>query len=110
MERLRQLGMNIYVLSKQNNISVGDLAAALNTSEYRINKSFYGRVLYSYPELETVSKVLNTDVHYLLNAELNDDSLTNYREYGKFTNKDNKNKILDIIEDVIRLKESLSQH
>ena len=103
MKDLRMLGSMIKKLSQENDISINELREVFQCSSEQIYAIFEGRLFPSFEELQIFSKKTGTTVSDLLQG---DEEYYNKRVVhcmGKFENKNNREKILDIIEDYLTL-------
>lgn len=103
MKAARMLGIYVEELAKINQISVDQLSKALNCTEHRIQMFFKGRAFLSFPQMIILSNLLNVLVGDLLSGdeEIYRANVINCNQ--EFDNDDNRERILDIIDDYMDL-------
>lgn len=94
MKQARRLGNYVEELSIKNNITPIQLSELLNCSEHFIQRFFKGRALLTFPQMRLLADTFGVTVSDLL-----DDSNYSY--------DDNREKILDIIDDYMDLYEAV---
>lgn len=100
----RQLGANIRTCMLEANISLDNLAEHLGYSIKDVWNVIEGKVIIPPVELEKIASFLNTTKSELLNRE--SDSLIPDLQYMKeFSNPDNLDIILDLMDEYVELKE-----
>lgn len=100
----RKLGINISMRMLEANISPDNFAKHLGYSMKDVWNIIEGKVIVPPFELEKIAKVLCTTKSELLNREA--DSLVSDLQYIKeFSNLDNLDKILDLMDEYVELKE-----
>ncbi|MBR6216963.1 MAG: helix-turn-helix transcriptional regulator [Eubacterium sp.] len=109
MEKIsRNIGMGIYSVLKQNEISVEEAADKIGYSLRDMWRIIEGRLFVSPRILEDISNKLDTSVEYLINYKPTENSLLPELEYNKvFTDRENLYKIIDLLDDYIELKEQM---
>lgn len=109
MNRARQIGNNIGLVIKHNDLSNSEVAIKVNMSENDVLRVLSGRLLLSSSELQSFADALSVDA-----SELLADSDSNcYNELihcmGRITDYENVDKILGFIDSYITLEED-SRH
>ena len=100
----RKLGVNISTCMLEANISPDNFAKHLGYSMKDVWNIIEGKVIIPPFELEKIAKVLGTTKSELLNREA--DGLVPDLQYMKeFSNPDNLDKILDLMDEYVELKE-----
>ena len=100
----RKLGVNIFTLMQNSGISREDLAVKLNYTYRDMCRILEGRVMLSPVEIEKIAGALGKTKKELLDFEA--DKLVPELQYMKeFSNTDNLDKILDLLDDYVELKE-----
>lgn len=94
MKQARRLGSYVKELSIKNNITPIQLSELLNCPEHFIQRFFKGRAFLSYPKMKLLADTLGTTVGDLL-----DD--------GNYSYDENREMILDIIDDYMDLYEAV---
>lgn len=102
----RKLGVNIYTLMRNSGISREDLAEKLNYTYRDMCRILEGKLMLSPIELEKVAKLFGKTKKELLNFEA--DRFVPELQYMKeFSNTENLDKILDLLDDYVELREVL---
>ncbi|MCI9429037.1 MAG: helix-turn-helix transcriptional regulator [Lachnospiraceae bacterium] len=100
----RKLGVNIFTLMQNSGISREDLAVKLNYTYRDMCRILEGRVMLSPVEIEKIAGALGKTKKELLDFEA--DKLVPELQYMKeFNNTGNLDKILDLLDDYVELKE-----
>lgn len=103
---LRLLGYNIEAMAENNGVNINTIANACNLSANDIHRVFKGRLLLTPAQLCAIADTLHCDVNQLLIKS------NNFVSYGKclgeFKHPENEDKILNIIDDYIDLREAVS--
>ena len=100
----RKLGVNIFTLMQNSGISREDLAVKLNYTYRDMCRILEGRVMLSPVEIEKIAGALGKTKKELLDFEA--DKLVPELQYMKeFNNTGNRDKILDLLDDYVELKE-----
>ena len=102
---LRRLGQNIKKASLEKYASTEAVAQAISLSVADVTRVFEGRLLLSPVKLKELSKLIGTSVRELLDVTGEYDFV---ECMGTFTNKENEDKILDMIDNYIDLLEAIS--
>lgn len=100
----RKLGVNIRTCMLEANISLDNFAEHLGYSIKDVWNVIEGKVIIPPAELEKIATFLGTTKNELLNRE--SDSLVPDLQYMKeFSNPDNLNRILDLMDEYVELRE-----
>lgn len=100
----RKLGANIFTIMQSSGISREDLAQKINYTYRDVCRMIEGKLILPPIELSRIADVLGTTKADLMN--LNSDNLAPELQYMKaFQNSDNLDKILDLLDEYIELKE-----
>lgn len=100
----RKLGVNIYTLMQDSGISREDLAEKLNYTYRDICRILEGKLMLSPIEIEKVAELFGKTKKELLNYEA--DRFVPELQYMKeFSNTENLDKILDLLDDYVELRE-----
>ena len=100
----RKLGVNIFTLMQNSGISREDLAVKLNYTYRDMCRILEGRVMLQPVEIEKIAGALGKTKKELLDFEA--DKLVPELQYMKeFNNTGNLDKILDLLDDYVELKE-----
>lgn len=100
----RKLGVNIRTCMLEANISLDNFAEHLGYSIKDVWNVIEGKVIIPPIELEKIASFLGTTKSELINRE--SDSLVSDLQYMKeFNNPDNLNRILDLMDEYVELRE-----
>lgn len=100
----RKLGVNIYTLMQDSGISREDLAKKINYTYRDMCRILEGKLMLSPIEIEKVAELFGKTKKELLNYEA--DRLVPELQYMKeFSNTENLDKILDLLDDYVELRE-----
>ena len=100
----RKLGVNIRTCMLEANISLDSFAKHLGYSIKDVWNVIEGKVIIPPVELERIARFLGTTKNELLNRE--SDSLIPDLQYMKeFSNPDNLDRILDLMDEYVELRE-----
>lgn len=102
---LRRLGSNIEKASQKKYMQVEDFANAVNLSLKDVHRLFEGRLILSPLQLKVIAEKVNTPLKELLDIS---GQYTLVECMGSFKNKQNEDKILDLIDNYIDLVEAVS--
>lgn len=97
MKKARMLGSYAGHLAKKRGISVSHLSQLLSCTETQA--FFKGRAFPSYNQLSTLAKALGTTPKRLMEGDEQVYNETVVHCHGTFSNSDNREKILDTIDD-----------
>lgn len=100
----RKLGVNIRTCMLEANISLDSFAEHLGYSMKDVWNIIEGKIIIPPVELDKIASLLKTTKNELINRE--SDSLVPELQYMKeFSNLDNLNRILDLMDEYVELKE-----
>ena len=99
MKKARMLGNYAEYLAKQRGISVSHLSQLLSCTETQVRAFFKGQAFPSYNQLSTLAKALGTTPKRLMAGDEQVYNETVVHCHGTFSNSDNREKILDTIDD-----------
>ncbi len=102
----RQIGVNIFTLMQNSDISREEMAEHLGYSTRDINRLIDGRMIISPNELRKIASFLGTSKEELMTSD-NDNLIPELQYMKEFKNKDNLDSIMDLLDDYIELKESI---
>lgn len=102
----RRLGVNISTCMLEANISLDSFAKHLGYSIKDVWNVIEGKVIIPPAELDKMASILKTTKSELINHE--SDSLVPDLQYMKeFSNPDNLDKILDLMDEYVELREAI---
>ncbi len=102
----RKLGANIAILMREAGISYEELATRLNFTLRDVSRLIEGRLLLPPRVLQEVADALGRTKEELLHCETKN-VLPELQYMKEFENPDNLDKILDLLDEYIELRESL---
>lgn len=102
----RKLGANIAMLMREAGISYEELATQMNLTFRDVSRMIEGRLLLPPRELNRVAEVLGTTKENLMYYEAKN-MLPELQYMKEFKNPANLDKVLDLLDEYIELKESL---
>ena len=107
MKQMRMLGNYVEHLAKINNVTAAYLGAVLNCPELHIQRFFKGRAFLTFPQLGAIADMFNVPVSYLLAGDYDSYKANVVDCNQEFDNEDNREMILDIIDDYLDVYEAL---
>lgn len=109
MRKARIMGSYIRYLAEKKGITNSELASILNCTETNIYELYRGLVYPSYGQMLVLSNKIGISVKEIVeaNEELYNSSLN--EELGEFSNNDNREELLDIIENYIDLAKAVQK-
>ena len=108
MQQSRMMGYRVRKYAENNHVSIIDLSKAIGCSEFKFKSFLNGRTFLSFKSLSIIAEKLNVDIATILNG-----TPMGYDEevvhcMNKFNNPENREKILDIIDEYVDILELLS--
>ena len=108
MQEARMLGYRVAKYAKSKNVSHAELSLIIGCTEARFAAFASGRAFLSFVQLSLIAERLEVDVGTLLSGEEED-----YHQFmesctGKFTDNQNREMILDIIDEYIDLLDAIA--
>ena len=107
MKQARMLGSYVEELAKRNNVPLASLEEILNCDDHRLRRFFKGRTFASFPQLQALANLLNVSVSDLLDGDEESYKANVVNCSQEFDNDDNREMILDIIDDYMDLYEAV---
>ena len=102
----RKLGVNIFTLMQNSGISCEDLAKNLNYSYRDMYRILEGRLMLPPTEIRKIAEFFGKTKSELLHYE--SDKVVPELQYMKeFSDTDNLDKILDLLDEYVELKEAM---
>lgn len=102
----RKLGVNIFTLMQNSGISHEDLAKKINYTYRDICRVLEGKLMLPPVDIEKIAELFGKTKKELLNYEA--DRLVPELQYMKeFSDTNNLDKILDLLDDYVELKEAM---
>ena len=103
MKAARMLGSYVEALAKKNNITSTQLAEKLGRTEKHMQMFFKGKAYLSFPQMKVLAETFNVSISDLLAGDKDSYKANFVNCRHEFDNDDNREKILDIIDDYIDL-------
>ncbi len=107
MKNARVIGNYVQHLAKKNDISVSELSKNLNCEENQIKLFFKGRAIASYQQLQKLSELFNVPIKNLMQGDEQIYNQSVVHCMNEFSDNENREFILDIIDDYMDIKDSL---
>ena len=107
---MRKIGFNIYMFMQDAGLEPEDFATKLNYSYGDVSRIINGRVFLPPVELERIAKVLGTTKAELVCHEAEEHVPSESLYTKKFTNPDNLNMVLDLMDEYVELVEELNEN
>lgn len=109
MDRSRMLGRNIQLDMEKLGIPEMEFASKLGYSLSELRKIFEGKMLMARHDLEKIAMQLNESYEKLIQIRSKDEYESIFDCMGCFSDDENEDKILDLIDTYIELKERACQ-
>lgn len=103
MKDLRMLGSMINKLSLDNGLPIDELERVFRCSSEQVQALFEGRLFPSFEELQEFAQRVGTSVAMLLEGDEEYYNKTIVHCMGSFENNENREEVLDIIENYLTL-------
>lgn len=108
MKKARMLGNFVKCLADKKGLSVSELGRILGFSEERVNAFFKGRVLISFEQVKALANAFNVSIEELFVGDENCYNSTVVHCMNAFDNPDNREVILDIIDDYVDILDAVN--
>ncbi len=108
MKEARMLGFRVGKYADESNVSTFELSEVANCSETQMRAFLKGRVFMSFDQLSAMAKRLGVAVSALLSGRENEYNLSVVHCMNEFEDSQNREKILDIIDEYMDLLDSIS--
>ena len=103
---LRSFGYNIETIAKKKNVDINAIADVCRLSINDVRRVFEGRLVLTPIQVSAIASILGCSIDQLLSTPK---GFVSYGEcMGEFKSPENEEKILNIIDDYIDLKESIN--
>lgn len=103
MKDLRMMGNIVKKISEEKNIKIEDLANEIECSLENMYSFLNGRMFLAFDQIESISKILDVNIDKILNGDIDYYEETVVHCMGDFENSDNREEILDIIDNYMNL-------
>lgn len=102
----RKIGVNIYTFMQNADITPEELAKALNYSLKDVWNVLEGKIMVPPVELERIAKVLGSIKDEIVRYDA-DGLAPNLAFMNEFSNPDNLDKVLDLMDEYVEIKEAI---
>lgn len=109
MDRSRMLGRNIQLDMEKNDISEVEFASNLGFSIAELKKILEGKMLLAKSDLENIAQYLRETYDELVRERTKEEYESIFDCMGSFSNEESEDKILNLIDMYIELKEKAYQ-
>ena len=109
MDRSRMLGRNIQLDMEKHDISEAEFASNLGFSIAELKKILEGKMLLAKKDVENIAQHLQETYDELVRERTREEYESIFDCMGSFSNEENEDKILNLIDMYIELKEKACQ-
>lgn len=107
LESMRVLGNMIQKLTEEDGVSTQELGKIINCTDAQVRQLFKGRLFLSYDQLTAVAKRLRVSTDVLLGGDIDHYRATFVDCVGEFSYDENREIVLDIIDDYLDLRTAI---
>lgn len=107
MKQARMIGNFVEQMAKAKAISDESLCELIGISEVQLRRLFKGQVVLSFAQITKLASALGVSVSQILNGDEDTYNQTVVQSEGGFSKNENREKILDIIDDYMDLYNAL---
>ena len=108
MQGARMLGSYARQIANAKKVSIEDLSNALHCSIQEVMAFFMGRRFLSFEQMKKLSTILDTPIDKLLQGDPENYNRTVVHCMNDFSNYENRELILDIIDDYLDVVDSIN--
>ena len=108
MQEARMIGYRVQKQAESQKISFAELSSVIGCSEAQFKSFIKGRAFVSFKQLSLLAQHLKVDVATLLSGDEEDYNRSVVHCMNDFSNDQNREKILDIIDEYMDLVDSIS--
>ncbi len=109
MQRARMLGNYAQHLAQKNNVPDSEITTLLDCSANELHSFYKGRSFLTFEQISALARLLKTTVEKLLEGDEEQYNETVVQCMNNFNNPENREKILDLIDDYLDLKELVEE-
>lgn len=109
MQSFRMIGNYVNKLTSEKGLALSDLSGVLRCSNLQVQAFLKGRKLISYSQLSALADFLSVPVSSLLAGDKEFYAATVVHCMNEFQNEQNRERILDLIDDYMDVLDSVSQ-
>ena len=104
------IGNTVRNKASKKGFTASELGASIGCSEDLIQLFFDGRTLLSFDKLEEISNIIDVPFETIIEGDEDEYDKTIVHCMNRFSNSDNREYILDLIDGYLDVKESLSNN
>jgi len=108
VQKARMLGSRIRQLAEQNEIPVSELSTLLGCSEGQVKSLFAGRSFASFQQITALANRFNVSISDILAGDVEQYNQTVAHCMNQFENTENREYILDIIDDYMDVLDAIN--
>ncbi len=109
MQELRLMGNYIQKLMIENHSTIKDISKYLDISEDVVSKFLQGRLFLTFGQLEEIALFFNVRLEKIFNGDLDYYNKTIVKSNGNSLSENDREFILDVIDDFLTLKEEVNK-
>ena len=110
MQSARMFGNYVNFLAEENRLSHSDLSRAIGCSDFQMELLLKGRAYASFGQVSKLAELFHTTVEKLLSGDPKQYNATVVHCMNDFQNSDNREKILDFIDDYVDVVNAVDMH
>ena len=110
MQSARIFGIYVNFLAEENHLSHSDLSRVLGCSDLQLNALLKGRAYASFDQVRLLAELFHTTVERLLSGDPQRYNATVVHCMNDFHNPENREMILDFIDDYVDVVDTVKQH
>lgn len=109
MQQARMIGNYIEYLAEKQGLSMSDIGNTIGCKESQVTALYKGRALATFQQITDLANQLKVSVSELLNGDSTHYNETVVHCMNQFQNDENREKILDIIDDYMDIFDAVEQ-
>lgn len=110
MQSARMFGNYVSFLAEENHLSNSDLSRILGCSSFQVESLLKGRAYVSFTQMLKLAELFHTTVEKLLSGDPKHYNATVVHCMNDFQNPENREKILDFIDDYVDVINAVDMH
>ena len=107
MQEARMLGNYVGQLAERKGLSISDLSRILDCTEHQVHSFIKGRAYASFAQISKLAMELETSIDELLSGDERTYNATVVHCMNEFQNNDNRETILDLIDDYVDIVDAV---
>lgn len=108
MQKARMMGNRLRQLAEKNKVPVSELSALLGCSEVQVKSLFAGRSFASFEQISTLANRFHVSIADILAGDTEHYNQTVAHCMNQFGNTENRERILDIIDDYMDILDAIN--